>query len=329
MSAKPVVVLDACALIPIRLATTLLWLAEAGLFQPLWSETILDEVERNLLKVGLTPEAAARRVTMMRTAFDTEALVEEFEDLVDQMQCDPKDRHVLAAGVAGGAEMIVTFNLKDFPDDAVAAHRIRVVHPDSFLLQLLLEHQESVLATLERQTLAFRRPPSTVPEFLATLTPLVPTFANFAADALDERSESLAPVPALVEVAPERAFESLGEHGDTENPAQVALMWWKGLMDDLSLARALTYHPPAWKGYQWAIDCLANKSLASKVLCAVDAPDRIVFMRFIPEVATTSQVFDAYQTTVTFLTLIRVDDGTWRVWGLGPGLRSAAEIIRA
>lgn len=39
-----VAVLDACALVPIRLATTLLWLAEAGIFEMLWSDRILDEV---------------------------------------------------------------------------------------------------------------------------------------------------------------------------------------------------------------------------------------------------------------------------------------------
>lgn len=66
---RPVAVLDACALIPIRLATTLLWLAEAGLFQPLWSDTILDEVQRNLPKVHVDPGTAARRVGMMRNAF--------------------------------------------------------------------------------------------------------------------------------------------------------------------------------------------------------------------------------------------------------------------
>ena len=44
-----VAVLDACALVPIRLATTLLWLAEAGIFEALWSDQILDEVQRNLV----------------------------------------------------------------------------------------------------------------------------------------------------------------------------------------------------------------------------------------------------------------------------------------
>ena len=114
----PVVVLDACVLVPIRLATTLLWLAEAGLFQPLWSEPILDEVQRNLPKVGVAPEQAGRRVAMMREAFGAEALIDGFDDLIDQLRCDPKDRHVLAAAVRGGADTVVTFNLKYFPDDA-------------------------------------------------------------------------------------------------------------------------------------------------------------------------------------------------------------------
>lgn len=156
---RPVAVLDACALIPIRLATTLLWLAEAGLFQPLWSDTILDEVQRNLPKVHVDPGTAARRVGMMRNAFGAEALVDGFDELIDDMQCDPKDRHVLAAAVAGGADTIVTFNLKDFPDHAVAPHRVQVLDPDSFLLQLLSEQLETVVSILERETASLRRPP--------------------------------------------------------------------------------------------------------------------------------------------------------------------------
>lgn len=141
---SPVVVLDACVLVPIRLATTLLWLAEAGLFQPLWSEPILDEVQRNLPKVGVTPEQARRRVAMMRDAFGAEALIDGVDDLVDQMGCDPKDRHVLAAAVRGGADTVLTFNLKDFPDEAAAPYGIGICHPDSFLAQLLSEHTDTV-----------------------------------------------------------------------------------------------------------------------------------------------------------------------------------------
>lgn len=113
----PTAVLDACALVPIRLATTLLWLAEAGVFEVLWSDAILDEVERNLPKVGVSTERAARRVGMMREAFGAAALVDDFEHLIPDMGCDAKDRHVLAAAVRGGADTLVTFNLKDFPSE--------------------------------------------------------------------------------------------------------------------------------------------------------------------------------------------------------------------
>lgn len=180
-----VVVLDACVLVPIRLATTLLWLAETGLYQPLWSEPILDEVQRNLPRVGVAPQHAVGRVAMMRDAFGEEALIDGFDDLIDRMRCDPKDRHVLAAAVRGGADTIMTFNLKDFPHEAGDPYGIGTRHPDSFLVQLLGEHTDTVLTTLERETAAFRNPPEKVDQFLATLTATVPTFANLAADALN------------------------------------------------------------------------------------------------------------------------------------------------
>lgn len=105
---RPAVVLDACAMVPIRLATTLPWLAEVGLFQPLWSPTILAEAQRSLPKVGVSPQQAQRRIEMMREAFDAEANIDDFDRLIDQMRCDPKDRHVLAAAVHADADTLVT-----------------------------------------------------------------------------------------------------------------------------------------------------------------------------------------------------------------------------
>jgi len=324
---RPVAVLDACTLVPIRLATTLLWLAESGLFQPLWSDAILDEVNRALPKVGVSPDDASRRIRMMREAFGAEALVEEFDDLIDQMACDPKDRHVLAAAVRGGADTVVTFNLKDFPDDAAAPHGIEILHPDSFLIGLLGRHAETVVSSLMRETAAFEHPPQTVTDFLASLTATVPMFANLAADAFLDPPGPVSSVPALVMSEDEVGIAALGEPGDFTNPAQVAVGWWAGLLDDLDLARELTYDPHAWGDYQWAIHHLAGRSLASKVIRAVDAPDRIAFMRFVPEVSSASRVFQAYRTVMTFLTLVKMQDGTWRVWGLGPGILAAKDIL--
>lgn len=324
---KPVVVLDACVLVPIRLATTLLWLAEAGLFQPMWSEQILDEVRRNLPKVGVAPDKATHRVAMMRSAFEHEAMVEGFEDLLDGLTCDFKDRHVLAAAIRGGAETILTYNLSDFPESSVSPHDVAVQHPDAFLTQLLAEESEVVMEVLKHQMAARRSPPETVRDFLAALTATAPMFANLAADQCVDGPVARSDVAPLVTVDDEQARASLGEPGDLYNPAQVAALWWGGLPDDMDTTRQLTVDQSAWGDYQWAVEHLKGRSLASRVIPAVDAEEQIVFMRFVPEVSRSSRVFEAYQAPMTFLTLVRVDDGTWRVWGLGPGIPAARDVL--
>lgn len=97
-------------MVPIRLTDLLLRLAEADTFRPLWSDDVLAEVERNLPKLGVTPQKAAQRVRRMRSAFP-DANVTGYQSLVPSMENDPKDRHVLAAAVRANAEVIVTANL--------------------------------------------------------------------------------------------------------------------------------------------------------------------------------------------------------------------------
>jgi predicted nucleic acid-binding protein len=329
MKDAPVAVLDACILIPIRLTTLLLWLAEARVFEPLWSATILDEVERNLPEVGVSKAAASRRVGMMRTAFGSEAMVDGYTGLIDDLACEPKDRHVLAAAIAGGAEAIVTSNVKDFPDESVASYGIKVVDPDSFLLHLLSTQEKAEFDALERGSAELRRPPKTAPEFLADAARTVPTFANIAADAINQSSEPLSPVPALVaDQSVADSLRAVASFKDWTDPAQVAVAWWISLTDDLDAARRLTYHPPSWKDFQWATDLLAGKSLATNVLRAIDAPGQVAIMRFVPEVAVSSRVFESFQVPMIFLTLVRIEDGSWRVWGLGPRLRPTYEVLR-
>jgi HTH-type transcriptional regulator / antitoxin HipB len=54
--------------------------------------------------------------------------------------------HVLAAAIAGHPDCIVTANLKDFPEDALAPFGIQVVHPDDFLIAQMDLDSLSVLA---------------------------------------------------------------------------------------------------------------------------------------------------------------------------------------
>lgn len=132
-------VLDANVLIPNALCDTLLRLAADGFYRPLWSEQILREVEYTILRIrpDLEPSRVHRRTVAMQEAFD-DATVEGWEEVAAGLDLpDPDDRHVLAAAIVGGAQAIVTFNGKDFPDDRLAPRGIEGRHPDEFLLDQL------------------------------------------------------------------------------------------------------------------------------------------------------------------------------------------------
>ncbi|MCS5721514.1 PIN domain-containing protein [Herbiconiux sp. CPCC 203407] len=92
----------------------ILELADSGLFRPLWSKDVLFELAKNLVKNGEDPALVEKRVGTMERYF-ADALVTGYDDLVPTMTNDKKDRHVLAAAVRGSAEVLVTFNVKDFP----------------------------------------------------------------------------------------------------------------------------------------------------------------------------------------------------------------------
>ncbi|MFF0818626.1 PIN domain-containing protein [Rhodococcus sp. NPDC003318] len=132
-------VLDTCVLWPSRQRDFLLSLAIAGLYRPLWSDAILEELEYHEAAklegrgsdAATAAAAAALLVGRMREAFD-DAVVTGWEPLDGSYGLpDPDDEHVVAAAVVGGAGVIVTHNFKDFPEGLVPKH-IQVVSPAEF-----------------------------------------------------------------------------------------------------------------------------------------------------------------------------------------------------
>lgn len=142
--------------------------SECGVYRPLWSTDVLVELDRNLRKRGASDQQVAHRIGQMQRHFP-DAEVTGYQHLIGAMENDSKDRHVLAAAVWGGAELLITENLKDFPDEAVGRFGIEVLHQDEFLLDQLDLAPELVIAALRRQVSRYRRAPRAVDDLLDIL----------------------------------------------------------------------------------------------------------------------------------------------------------------
>ncbi|WP_410875208.1 PIN domain-containing protein [Nocardia sp. A7] len=171
-----VVVLDTCVLWPSRQRDFLLSLAVEGLYRPLWSDAILDELEEHedlkLVEREICPPVEAKRraqrlVRTLRENFD-DALVENWEPYEGTFDLsDPDDEHVLAAAVVGGAGAIVTTNVKDFPEGKVPRH-IQVVEPAQFAADTVSTSPEVALRAVQCMSDRLRNPPQSVDELLET-----------------------------------------------------------------------------------------------------------------------------------------------------------------
>lgn len=149
MTADFPVVLDACVLANFGVCYLFLRLAEhPRLYTPRWSEKILQEVKRTHLRKLKWPKRLADSFQeKVRDAFP-EASITGYEPLITKLKNHKKDRHVLAAAVKGHVPVIVTFNLKDFPESALAPWGIKVVHPEEYLLNLYEMHPAVVMGKL-------------------------------------------------------------------------------------------------------------------------------------------------------------------------------------
>lgn len=164
-------VYDACVLYPAPLRDFLMWLALSGRFRARWTQEIHREWKRNLLKnrTDLTIEQMDRTSELMDRAIP-DACVYDFEDLITGLSLpDTNDRHVLAAAIRCGAGVIVTFNLKDFPDTCLAPYGVEAQHPDEFVENLFHLDQAVVIAAAQRQRQQLKLPPIAVEPFLDLL----------------------------------------------------------------------------------------------------------------------------------------------------------------
>jgi len=166
------VLLDANVLYPAPMRDLLLQLAVTDIFRARWTADIHREwIDALLLNQPHRDQAALERTRDKMDSATRDCLVTGYKSLIPSLQLpDPNDRHVLAAAIVGRCDAIVTQNLRDFPDEALAPHGIEAVHPDAFLhVQVGLE--PAIFCTALRKVRArLKNPPYSIDEYLDTLT---------------------------------------------------------------------------------------------------------------------------------------------------------------
>jgi predicted nucleic acid-binding protein len=167
----PIVIYDACVLYSAPLRDLLMQLALTDTFKARWTDEIHDEWTRSVL--ADRPDLPAESLARCRSLMDQhvpDCVVTGYEDLIPTLTLpDPNDRHVLAAAIHGGANLIVTFNLSDFPTTVLERFHLDAVHPDEFIGRLWNERPALIIEAARLHRASLQRPPKSVTEYLATL----------------------------------------------------------------------------------------------------------------------------------------------------------------
>lgn len=136
-SVKFTCVLDTNVIYPLWTRDLLLWFAFYDLYTPQWSDNICFEWINVMKRKGVSHEEAEKRANVINEAFP-HALVKNYSTLIENLQLpDENDNHVLAAAIKTNANLIITNNLKDFPENYVAKFGLKAKSPDDFITDII------------------------------------------------------------------------------------------------------------------------------------------------------------------------------------------------
>lgn len=152
-------VLDTNVIYPLWTRDLLLWFANYDLYTPQWSRNICSEWIDVMIRKGIDEDEAIKRSNIINEAFP-DALVENYSSLIEHLDLpDIDDRHVLAAAIKTNANLIITNNLKDFPEDYLAAYSLKAKSPDDFLTDIIDLNPQIALEAFKRLVMNKKKPP--------------------------------------------------------------------------------------------------------------------------------------------------------------------------
>lgn len=166
-----VVVYDANVLVPARLRDLLLRVAEAGIVRARWSDRILDEWQAAVARTRSDiPPERLRRVRQLMVDAVPDCVVVRHDGLAADVDLiDENDRHVVAAAIRAQAQLIVTYNLRHFPEHELAKYDIEVKHPDEFILDVIDLFPGRMAGIVRSMAADLKNPPLSVDDVLASL----------------------------------------------------------------------------------------------------------------------------------------------------------------
>ena len=174
MEPVPAVFADANALYPAALRDILIELAIVEAIRLHWSPQVLDELDRSILKIR--PDTDRSRLASRRAAMNAVLPAASVDPSATSIALfnlpDPKDSPIAAAAHDARCSILLTFNLKHFPEIDLAAVEPPIVpmHPDVLLVRLMTQDAAAVLPVIENVRRSLRKPPISLDDYAASLT---------------------------------------------------------------------------------------------------------------------------------------------------------------
>jgi hypothetical protein len=143
-------------------------LSMTGLFRAKWSHAIHEEWMGHVLeRYSDKTRADVERTRDLMDRYAMDAIVFDYENLMPGLKLpDPKDIHVLAAAIRGRADVIVTFNLQDFPEDYLKQFDIIPQHPDDFVAHQFTLNAGQVCAAAKQHRASLQKTKPSVPDYV-------------------------------------------------------------------------------------------------------------------------------------------------------------------
>lgn len=167
--------IDACVLTGVLRRNLILTLAQWEFFRVRWSDEILEETERAIAAMYARkgdPDAAEKAAVSrakMAGAFE-DAMVSEYALYLPLCQgIDPGDAHVIAAALKTQAQVIVTDNLKHFPDALLGPLNLEAKSADAFIADTIALDIGRAVAAVREMRQRLNRPAMTASDLLVMM----------------------------------------------------------------------------------------------------------------------------------------------------------------